>query len=86
MATQTGFTVIPLQICFILIIKALLILRSTFQLNKPSRSGENGNLDCFVVFSNGGHPEFSNRLNFIILKAWSLIMLRMKFKIHGCSG
>ena len=34
----------------------------------------------FVILSNGGHLEFSTRLNVTI--PWSL----MKFKIHGCSG
>ena len=29
---------------------------------------------------------FSMRLTFTILKPWSLIILHMKFKIHGCSG
>ena len=39
-----------------------------------------------AIFSKGGHLEFSTRLNSTILKPWSLIMLHMKFKIHGCSG
>ena len=79
---------IPLQIFFILIsicIKALLILHTKFQPNIPSGSGENGDFNSFAIFSNGDHLEFSTRLNFTILKPWSLIMLRMKFKIHGCS-
>ena len=67
-------------------IKILLILHIKFQPNIPSRSGENGNFNSFAIFSNGGHLEFSTRLNFIILKPWSLAMLHMKFKIHGCSG
>ena len=78
----------PLQIFFMLIrinIKVLLILHTQFQLNIPSCSGENGDFNSFAIFSNGGHLEFST-LNFIILKPWSLIMLHMKFKIHGCSG
>ena len=37
-------------------------------------------------FSKGDHLEFSTRLKFTILKPWSLIMLHMKLKIHGCSG
>ena len=52
---------------FILIsinIKVLLILHTLFQLNIPSRSGENGNFNSFAIFSNGGHLEFSTRLNF----------------------
>ena len=40
----------------------------------------------FAIFSNGGLTEFSIRLNVTVLKPWSLIMLHMKFKIHGCSG
>ena len=51
----------------------------------PSHSEENGDFNSFAIFSNGGHLEFSTRLNFTILKPWSLIMLHMKFKIHGCS-
>ena len=49
-------------------------------------SGENDEFISFANFSKGGHFEFSTRLNFTILKPWSLIMLHMKFKIHGCSG
>ena len=74
-----------LQIFFILIsidIMVLLILYTKFQPNIPSRSGFNS----FAIFSNGRHLEFSTRLNFTILKPWSLIMLLMKFKIHGCIG
>ena len=37
----------------------------------------------FAIFSNGGHLEFSTRLNFNILKPWSLIMLHMKFNINS---
>ena len=39
-----------------------------------------------LIFSNGGHLEFSTRLNFTILKSWNLIIVHMKFEIHGCSG
>ena len=66
--------------------KVLLILHTKFQPNIPSLFGENDNFISFAIFSNSGHPEFSTRLNFTILKPWSLIMLHMKFKIHGCSG
>ena len=82
-------TLIPLQNVFILIsinIKVLLILHTKFQPNIPSRSGEIGVFNSFAIFSNGGHLEFLTRLNFTILKPWNLIMLHMKFKIHGCSG
>ena len=77
------------MIFFILIsinIKVLLIFHTKSQLNIPSRSGENRDFNSFVIFNNGGHLEFSTRLNLIILKPWSLIMLHMKLKIHGCSG
>ena len=67
-------------------IKVLLIFHTKFQPNTPSRSGENGDFISFAIFSNGGHLEFSTRLNFTILKSWSLIMLHIKFEIHGCSG
>ena len=77
---------LPLQIFFILIpisIKVLLILHTKFLPNIPSHSGENDDINSFAIFSNCGHLEFSTRLNFTILKPWSLIMLHMKFKIHG---
>ena len=80
---------IPLHIFFILILintKVLLILHTKFQLNISSLSGENDDFINFAIFSNGGHLEFSTRLNFTILKPWSLIMLHMISKIHGCSG
>ena len=66
--------------------KVLLIVHTKFQPQIHIRSRENGDFNSFAIFSNGGHLEFSTRLNFIILKPWSLIMLHMKFKIHGCSG
>ena len=74
------FILIPINI------KVPLILHTKFQPNIPSRSGENDNFISFAIFSNGCHLEFSNQLNFTILKLWSLIMLHLKFKIHGCSG
>ena len=82
---------ITLYIFFILIsitVKVLhvLILHVKFQPNILSRSGENGNFISFAIFSNGGHLEFSPKLNFTILKSWSLIMLHMKFQIYGCGG
>ena len=64
----------------------VLILQIKFQPTIPSRSGENDDFISFAIFDNCGHLEFSTRLNFTILKPWSLIMLHMKFKIHGCSG
>ena len=79
---------IPLQNFFILIslnIMVLLILHTKFQPYILSLSGENGDFNGFAIFSNSGHLEFSTQLNFTILKPWSLIMLHMEFKIHGCS-
>ena len=67
-------------------IKVPLILHTKFQPNIPSRSGENEDFISFAILSNGSHLEFLTHLNFTILKPWSLIMLHMKFKIHGCSG
>ena len=63
-----------------------LIPYTNFQLTIPNCSRENDNFISFTIFSNGGHLEFSTQLNFTTLKPWSLIMLHMKFKIHGCSG
>ena len=57
-----------------------------FQLNILRCSGENGDYNSFAIFSNDGHPEFSTRLNFTVLRPWSLTILHMKFKIHGYSG
>ena len=86
-------TVIVTQLCyrffFILIsinIKVLLILHIKFQPNILGRSGENSDFISFAIFSNGRQLEFSTRLNFTTLKSWSLIMLHMKFEIHGCNG
>ena len=79
-------SLLPVQIFFILIpinIKVLLILHTKFLPNRPSHSGENDDFNSFAIFSNGGHLEFSTRLNFIVLKPWSPIILHMKFKIHG---
>ena len=67
-------------------IKALLISHTKFQPNVPSYFGENANFISFVIFSVGGHFEFSTSLNFTALKSWSLIMLHVKFEIPGCSG
>ena len=64
----------------------LFSLYTKFQPNILGRSGENDDFINFANFSNGGHLEFSTRLNFSVLKPWSLILLLMKFKIHGCGG
>ena len=77
------------QIFFILIsinIKVLQILHTKFQQNIPSHSGENDDFISFTIVSNGSHFEFSTRINFTILKFWSLVMLHMLFEIHGCRG
>ena len=63
-----------------------LIFHTKFQPNIPSCSGENDDFISWAIFSNGGPLEFSIRLNFTILKPWSLIKPHMKSKIHGCSG
>ena len=57
-----------------------------FQPNIPSHSGENADFTGFAIFSISRYLEFSMRLDFNILKPWSLIMVHMKFEIHGCSG
>ena len=57
-----------------------------YRFNIPSSSRENDDFISFAILSNGRHLEFSTILNFTILKPWSLIMLHMKHKIHGCSG
>ena len=69
-------------VLFVLIsinIKVLLMLHTKFQPNIPCCSGENSDFISFAFFSNGGHLEFSTRLNLTILKPWSLIMQHMKF-------
>ena len=45
-------------------IRVLLILHTNFQPNIPSRTGENDDFSSFAIFSNGGHLESSNRLNY----------------------
>ena len=86
MVTVTFFSY---RFFFILIsfnIKVLLLFHTKFQLNIPSCTGENADFIGFATFSIGGHLEFLIRLNFTILKPWSLMMLHVKFKIHGCSN
>ena len=46
-------------------------------------SGEEVDLN---VFSIGGHLAFSITLAFTGLKPCTLLMLHVKFEIHGCSG
>ena len=80
-AIVTEFRYIFFFILISIIIKVLLILHSKYQPNIPCRSEENDDFNSFAIFSNGSHLEFSTRLNFTILKPWSLIMLHMKFNI-----
>ena len=47
---------------------------------------EKVNFNGFAIFSISGHLGFSTGLNFTSLKPCSLIMLHVKFEIHGCSG
>ena len=80
---------ILLQIFFILIsliTKVPLILHTKFQPNILCYSGENADFIVFAISSTGGHLEFLIRPNFTVLRHWSLIMLHVKFEIHGCSG
>ena len=57
------------------------MLHTKFQPNILSRSGENDDFISFAILSNGGHLEFSTRLNFAILKPWILIMLHMNLRL-----
>ena len=45
------------------------ILRTKFQPNILSRSGENDDFNSFAILSNGRHLEFWTQLNFIISEA-----------------
>ena len=77
---------IPLYFFFILILmnaKIQLIVHTKFQPNTPSHFGEKVDLN---VFSIGGHLELSTTLTFTGLKPCILLMLYVKFEIHGCSG
>ena len=80
--SATDFFFILIQIN----IQVLHILHTKFQPNIPNRSDENVDFISFAIFSIGSHLEFSTRLNFTSIKSWHLIMLHMKFEIHGCSG
>ena len=80
---------ILLQIFFILTIlktKVQIICNTKFQPNTPSRSGEKVDFLGFAIFSIDGHLRFSTRLNFLLLKPYSLIMPYVKVENHGCSG
>ena len=70
------FTLISLSI------KVPLTLHAKFQANILRNSGLNVDFIGFAIFSIGGDLEFLNRLNFTILKPWSLLMLHVKFGIH----
>ena len=51
-----------------------------------NHSGEKVNFIGFTIFSISHHLGFSTRLNIIILKPCSLVMLHVKFENHGYSG
>ena len=61
------------------------MLYTKFQPNVSSSSGEKVDFSGLAIFINSGHFLFSTRLNFIILKPCSLVMLHVKFENHGCS-
>ena len=63
--------------------KFTLILHTKFQPHTPR---ENDDFISVAIFSNGNHLAFSTRLNFTVLKPWSLIMQHTKFKIRECIG
>ena len=82
-------TVIVTELCcrYILILiffytKVPLIPHPKVQPNIPSHSGEKVDFIRFAIFSISGHPGYSIRLNFTILKPCCLIMLHVKFEIH----
>ena len=54
------------------------------QPNISSGSGEKVNFSGLALFSNSGTFCFSTRLNFIILKPCSLVMLHVKFENRRC--
>ena len=45
------------------------MFHTKFQPNILSRSGEDDNFISFAIFNNGGHLEFSTRINFIMSEA-----------------
>ena len=55
------------------------MLHTKFQPHKHSGSREKVDFIGFAIFSIGDHLGFSIRLNFIILKPCSLVMLHVKF-------
>ena len=86
---NVNYDLIPLQIFFILIFlnnKFPLVIHAKFQPNIPSRSGEKVYFIGVAIFSTGSHLGFSTRVNFLILKPFSLIMPHLKFDNHGRSG
>ena len=56
-----------------------------FRSNNHSRSGETVDFIGFAIHSTDGSLGFSTRLNFIILKNYSLVMQHMKFENQECS-
>ena len=63
-----------------------LIIQTKFQPNIPSHSGEKVDFNGFVIVSTGGHLGLSTSLTLTGMKPCSLIMLHVKFEIHGCSS
>ena len=55
------------------------MIHAKFQQNKSSR------FIGFAILSTGGYLGFSTRLNYLVLKPYSLIMIHLKFENHGCS-
>ena len=62
------------------------MIHAQYQPNIPSQSGQKVDFIGFATFSISSHLRFLIRLNFLILKPSSLIMLHVKFKNHRCSG
>ena len=61
------------------------MLYTKFQPNMSSGSGEKVDFSGLAIFSNSSNFLFLTKLNFIILKSCSLIMLHVKFENHGCT-
>ena len=59
------------------------MLYTKFQPNTSCGSGEKVDFIGVAISSNSGHFSFSTRLNFIILKPCSLVMLHVKLKTMG---
>ena len=62
------------------------MLYTKFQPNISNASGAKFDYSGLAIFSNSGQFLFSTRLNNVILKSCSLVMLHAKFENHRCSG